>query len=98
MSITSAIVLYAVIWFLTLFVVLPLGVVTQGEAGRVEPGTPEGAPEGAVMARKLRMTTVAATVLWLVVTAVILSGAISVRDFDVMNRLPPESGARGTGE
>jgi len=98
MAITSAIVLYAVIWFLTLFLVLPLRLVTQRDAGHVVPGTPEGAPEGAVMARKLRLTTIAATVLWAAVTAVILSGVISVRDFDVMNRLPPESGARGTGE
>ena len=97
MAITSAIVLYAVIWFLTLFFVLPMRLVTQGDAGEVVPGTPEGAPAGEVMARKLRLTTIAATLVWAVATAVILSGVIEIRDIDVMNRMPPAPQAGGTG-
>jgi predicted secreted protein len=96
MAITSAIVLYAVIWFLVLFLVLPLRLVTQGDAGEVVPGTPEGAPQDPVMVRKLRITTIVATALWMIVAAIIVSGVIEIRDFDVMNRLPPE--ADGTGE
>ena len=44
MTITGAIVLYAVCWFMTLFVVLPIGVQSQEEAGDVVPGTPASAP------------------------------------------------------
>ncbi len=82
----SALVLYAVIWFLTLFVVLPLRLVTQGEAGRVVPGTPESAPEDAQMKRRLVITTVAASVIWAFVAAVILSGVITVADLDAFYR------------
>ena len=42
----SAAVVFAVVWFLTLFVVLPIGLRTQDEAGRIEPGTPASAPAG----------------------------------------------------
>jgi len=75
----SAIVLYAVIWFLTLFVVLPLRLVTQGDAGEVVPGTPESAPVDARMRRRLWITTAAATVIWVVVAAIILSGVINLQ-------------------
>ena len=45
MPITSALVLFAVIWFLTLFIVLPLRLQTQGDVGEIEPGTHAGSPE-----------------------------------------------------
>ena len=82
----SALVLYAVIWFLTLFVVLPLRLTTQGEAGTVVPGTPEGAPAEAHMKRRLVITTGAATLIWVAVSAVILSGVITVADLDALYR------------
>jgi predicted secreted protein len=95
MAITSAIVLYAVIWFLVLFLVLPLRLVTQGESGEVVPGTPESAPQDAQIGRKLKIVTIVATPIWAVVTAIILSGVIEIRDFDWMSRLPPEADGRG---
>ena len=61
MSIMSAIVLYAMLWFLTLFIVLPLRTRTQGEAGDVVPGTHSSAPENAQMAKTARITTYWAT-------------------------------------
>jgi hypothetical protein len=47
MGITSAIVLFAVIWFMTFLVVLPLGVQTQAEAGEIVPGTHGSSPANA---------------------------------------------------
>ena len=44
MSIVSGIVLYAVIWFLVLFILIPVGLETQGDRGEIEPGTHAGAP------------------------------------------------------
>ena len=44
MTITGAVVLFAVIWFVSLLVALPIGIRTQGEAGNVAPGTPSSAP------------------------------------------------------
>jgi predicted secreted protein len=89
MSITAAFVLFAVCWFMTFFIVLPLRLTTQGDAGQVTPGTPAGAPAGFVVRRKARITTMVALVVWALISSVILSGWITVRDFDVMGRMPP---------
>ncbi|MGL4311396.1 MAG: DUF1467 family protein [Paracoccaceae bacterium] len=87
MSITAAIVLYAVCWFMTFFIVLPLRLVSQGDVGKVEPGTPAGAPAGNVVRRKALITTIAGTLIWAAIAAVILSGRISVRDIDMFDRM-----------
>lgn len=55
MSLTLGLALYFIIWWTTLFAVLPLGVRTQGEAGSVVPGTPESAP---VTPRLLRVCVI----------------------------------------
>ncbi len=89
MSITAAFVLYAVTWFMVFFIVLQTGNHTQADAGEIVPGTPPGAPAGFVMERKLRVTTYIATPLWAVMAGIILSGWISVRDFDFMGRMGP---------
>lgn len=91
MSISAAAVLFAVTWFMVFFIVLPLRLSTQGDEGRVEPGTPAGAPAGFVVKRKARLTTAIAVVVWALLSGIILSGWISVRDFDVMGRMPPSS-------
>lgn len=83
MSITSAIVLYAVCWFMTFFIVLPIRFVSQADAGDVVPGTPKGAPATHIVARKAKMTTLIAALVWLVLAGIILSGVISVRDIDM---------------
>lgn len=87
MSIVSAIVLYAITWFMTLLVVLPFRLQTQGEAGDVVPGTHASAPENLNMRKKAWITTIIAAVLWAIMVAVILSGWISVRDLDWANRM-----------
>ncbi len=86
MSITSALVLFAIIWFMTLFVALPIRLKTQGEAGRIVPGTMSGAPEEHHMKRKMVIVSIVAFVLWAASVAVILSGVISICDLDWFNR------------
>jgi len=88
MSITSAIVLFAVIWFMVLFIVLPLRLTTQHEAGHVVPGTPASAPENPNIARKAKIVTAISVVLWIVIAGTILSGRITVDDFDIFNKGP----------
>lgn len=82
MQIGSAIVLYAIIWFMTLYVVLPIRLTTQGDAKDVTPGTPAGAPHKLNMRRRMLITTVAAFVVWAIACAVIISGIIPVSTFD----------------
>ncbi|MDO6726049.1 DUF1467 family protein [Cognatishimia sp. 1_MG-2023] len=91
MSITSAIVLYAVLWFLTFLMVIPVRLQTQGDVGEIVPGTHAGAPAHHNLKKKALITTGIAAAIWGILVWIILSGAIEVRDFDWMNRLPPVS-------
>jgi len=85
MGITSAIVLFAVIWFLTLFIVLPLRLQTQGDVGKIEPGTHAGSPVNPQMKKRFLVTTAVAVVLWAIIAGSIISGVFAVRDFDWFN-------------
>jgi predicted secreted protein len=89
MGITSALVLFAVIWFMILFITLPIGLKTQGDVGEIEPGTPASSPVNLNMKRKLWIVTGISLVLWIVIAGVIVSGAITVRDLDWFGRLGP---------
>lgn len=90
MTITGAIVLFAVIWFLALFIALPIGERSQSEAGEVVPGTPASAPEDAMMKKKLTWVTIITVVLWIIVCVVITSGILSIQTFDIFNRMNPD--------
>jgi predicted secreted protein len=93
MGITSGIVLYLVIWFMTFFVVLPINIQTQGDLGRIVPGTQAGSPEHHHLRKKAIITTGIAVVLWGICAWVLLSGAITLRDIDMFNRMgPPDAG------
>ena len=84
MSIMSAIALYGVVWFMTMFLVLPFRLQTQGEAGEVVPGTPSSAPSDAQMLRKVKLVTFIATPAFLVIAGIILSGVIT---YEMMERI-----------
>jgi len=64
MDTTLAIAFYFVTWWLTLFLVLPFGVRTQGEDGAVVPGTPESAPARSKMLKIFLINTVLAAVVF----------------------------------
>lgn len=87
MGITSAIVLFAVIWFMVFFVVLPLGLKTQSEVGEVVPGTHGSSPANLDIKHKAKVTSLWAIGLWVVIAGTILSGVISVRDLDYFQRM-----------
>ena len=86
MGITSALVLFAVIWFMVLFVVLPLRLETQGDRGEIEPGTQAGAPATIDMPKKFKIVSAIALVLWVIIAGTIFSGKVGVCDFDVFGR------------
>jgi len=67
MSLTSALAVYFVIWWLVLFAVLPWGVRTQGEEGTVEPGSPESAPVHPQLGRKVLITTLVSAIVFALV-------------------------------
>ncbi len=88
MSITGAIVLYAVSWFMVFYMVLALRFKSQADTGDVVPGTPRSAPADARIGRKAGITTLIATPIWAALVAVILSGRIGIEDLDVFNLMP----------
>ncbi len=92
MSITSAIVLFAVLWFMIFLMAIPIRLKTQGDVGEVVPGTHAGAPEHHNLKAKAKWTTGIAAVVWALLFWIITTGQITVRDLDWMNRLPPVSG------
>lgn len=96
MSISAAVVLYAVLWFMFFLIVLPLRLVSQDEAGSVVPGTPRGAPINPAVRQKAWISTGLAAAGWLVLYWVITSGVITMRDIDFMGRMPPEAGQQTT--
>ncbi|EBA05929.1 DUF1467 family protein, partial [Sagittula stellata] len=91
MGITSGLVLFAVIWFMTFLCVIPVRLKTQGDVGHVVEGTHAGSPEVHNLKKKALITTVISLVLWAAIATVILSGAITVRDIDgwMFNRMAP---------
>ncbi len=86
MSIMSAIALYAVIWFMTLFLILPFRVTTQGEAGEVVPGTPSSAPSDVQMWRKVKLVTFIATPAFLIIAGIIISEVITYDMIESLTR------------
>lgn len=90
MGVTSALVLFAVIWSLMFLIILPIRVKTQGDLGEIVPGTHAGAPEVHNIGKKAKLTTILSLILWAIISTIILSGAISVRDLDWFDRMGPE--------
>lgn len=83
----SAIVLFAVIWTVVFFIVLPLRLKTQGDVGEIVPGTHASSPADFDIKGKARITTYFALPIWMVVAGVLLTGAVSVRDIDWFERM-----------
>ena len=72
MTLTFGLAIYFIMWWLTLFAVLPFGLRTQDEAGDIVPGTPESAPARPRILRVFVLNTLVASVaffiFWLGVT------------------------------
>ena len=81
MGITLGIAIYIVIWWTVLFAVLPIGVRTQGEDGEIVPGTPASAPTAPRLVRVVVLTTVIATLVFLVPWAVARYGLVDLQNW-----------------
>ena len=96
MTITAALVLFASLWFLTLFCVLAIRFESQEEAGEAEVGTPKSAaPASFSFQRKASITTVVTIVIWALLYGVITSKIITIDNMDVfgiMSHVPPAGG------
>lgn len=84
----TAVAIYFLIWWITLFAVLPWGVRNQEESGEVTPGTDPGAPAIHRVWIKLLWTTIVATVIFGILAFVYMRGLIP---FDALMKMaaPP---------
>ena len=89
MSTTTAIAIYFLIWWITLFAVLPWGVRNQEESGEVTPGTDPGAPATHRVWHKLGWTTVVATTVFGILYVAYTRGLIPY-DFLMAISSPPQ--------
>ncbi len=84
MSVTTAIAIYFLIWWLTLFAVLPFGVRSQHEDGDMVPGSDPGAPIVPRLLWKLFWTTFVSGVIFAILYVVYVNKLIT---FDDMMKL-----------
>ena len=86
MAVSTAIAVYFLIWWLTLFAVLPWGVSAQGEEG--PPGTDPGAPRLPHLMAKLIWTTIVATAIFGVVAVIYVNRLITLDDLAALMGMP----------
>ena len=65
MTITSAIVLLSVYWFIILFIILPINITTQNDERNIIEGTAPSSPVNPNLKRKFFITTVVSIILWI---------------------------------
>jgi len=64
MSFFTGFAVYFIIWWVTLFIVIPYGNKSQAEVGEVVPGTDPGAPVFSKLPQKLIFNTIVAGVVY----------------------------------
>ena len=89
MALSFAIAIYAIIWWIVLFAVLPIGVRTQAEEGEVAPGTAESAPQHPHLLAKMVATTVLASFVFAAVYAIIVHHVITLDQIPFLPRYEP---------
>jgi predicted secreted protein len=87
MSVTTAVAIYFIIWWVVLFAMLPIGVRTSEEAGeKASPGTAESAPHMPNLLPKMVATTVLSTIIFAALYAIIVHHVITLDDIPFFPR------------
>jgi len=86
MTLTFAVALYILIWWIVLFAMLPIGVRTQAEMGEVAPGTAESAPHTPKLLPKMLATTVVAAIVFAALYAIIVHHVITLDQIPFLPR------------
>tara|TARA_R110002072_G_scaffold60107_2_gene152923 strand:- start:1123 stop:1461 length:339 start_codon:yes stop_codon:yes gene_type:complete len=77
-GVATGLAIFLVTWWIVLFAILPIGVRGQFEDGDVIEGSEPGAPIQPQLLRKAWWTTVAASVVWLVIFSIVEFGLIDI--------------------
>jgi predicted secreted protein len=87
-TISTAIAIYFVIWWITLFLTLPFGIRSQHEDGEGVAGTDPGAPVMARMGRKLVWTTVISAAIFAIAMLAHNAGYLNVERLSRLMGMP----------
>ena len=91
-SVSTALAIYFVLWWVVLFVTLPFGVRSQHEdgegAGQVVPGTDPGAPVLTRMRGKLIWTTIISAIIYGIGIAAYHAGYLSIERLSRLMGMP----------
>ena len=87
-TLSTALAIYFVIWWITLFLSLPFGVRSQHEDGESVAGTDPGAPVMARMGRKLIWTTVISALIFAVAMLAYNAGYLNIERLSKLMGLP----------
>jgi predicted secreted protein len=87
-SISTALAIYFVLWWVTLFLTLPFGVRSQHEEGGGAPGTDPGAPIMARMGYKLIWTTVISSIIFGIGMWAYQAGYLSIERLSKLMGMP----------
>ena len=81
MSFLSSFAIFFIMWWVILFAILPIGVVTQAESGKVVAGTEAGAPTHPNLFRKAVLTTLVTIVAFAAFYWLRVYSGITLDDF-----------------
>jgi len=87
-QISTALAIYFVLWWVTLFLTLPFGVRSQHEEGEGAPGTDPGAPILARMGHKLIWTTIVSAVIFAIAMWAYHAGYLSIERLSKLMGMP----------
>jgi predicted secreted protein len=73
-GVVNGVVVFAITWWVVIFVMLPIGVRGQHEDGEIVAGSEPGAPSVANLKQKAWWTTIATSVVWIIFFAITESG------------------------
>lgn len=94
-TISTALAIYFVIWWLVLFLTLPFGIRSQHEDGVGAPGTDPGAPVVTGLGRKLIWTTIISAAIFALSMYAYQAGYLSIDRLSTLMGMSFESGSRG---
>ena len=86
MSLSLSLATYFIVWWLTLFMVLPFGVKTQEEEGEIVPGSVESAPAVPNILKKGLITSIIAGFIFAIIYSVYTYDLLSVDDIPFLPR------------
>lgn len=87
-SISTALAIYFVLWWVVLFAILPFGVRSQHEDGGGVPGSDPGAPVLARMGRKLLWTTLVSGVIFAIAMWAYHQGYLNIERLSKLMGIP----------